>query len=49
MVEGTAIITTDNTAYGVAIKTTDNTAYGVMKQGVGEPENEYEMVDTIYI
>ena len=46
MVEGTAIITTDNTAYGVA---TDNTAYGVMKQGVGEPENEYEMVDTIYI
>ena len=34
MVEGTAIITTDNTAYGV------------MKQGVGEPENGYEMVDT---
>ena len=61
MVEGTAIITTDNTAYGVAIKTTnntaygvaikttDNTAYGVMKQGAGEPENEYEMVDTIII
>ena len=30
---------------GTAIKTTDNTAYEVMKQGVGEPENEYEMVD----
>ena len=28
-----------------AIKTTDNAAYEVMKQGVGEPENEYEMVD----
>ena len=31
---------------GTAIKTTDNTAYEVMKQGVGEPENGYEMVDT---
>ena len=31
---------------GTAIKTTDNTAYEGMKKGVGEPENRYEMVNT---
>ena len=30
---------------GTAIKTTDNT-YEMTKQGVGEPESGYEMVDT---